>query len=152
MKNPQKRRKYGVFRFLTAPWPPKKIIALVVTCSLLIHAFYALFEVNRLRKTSVIGKKSSKTSKLGCFSKFYAPPDPKSKIGLRQCTRLRNTRILRGHWRKSAEKQKSLSVYAFTNMVVPIIIKWKYTIHAGKRPTYRVFSYQLGGVLCQLVE
>ena len=39
-------------------------------------------------------------------------------------------------------------VYAFTNMVVAIIIiiKCKYIyIHTGKRLTYRVFSYQLGG-------
>ena len=33
-----------------------------------------------------------------------------------------------------------------------IIIKWKYIYNTpGKRLTYRVFSYQLGGFLCQLV-
>ena len=38
-------------------------------------------------------------------------------------------------------------------VVLPIIIiKFKFIyIHTGKRLTYRVFSYQLGGVLCQLV-
>ena len=38
--------------------------------------------------------------------------------------------------------------------IITISIKCKYIyviIHTGKRLTYRVFSYQLGGVLCQLV-
>ena len=67
-----------------------------------------IFEVNPLRNTSVIGKKNSKTSKMGCFSNFYGPLDPKLKIGLRNDTQFCITQILRGHWRKSVKKQKSV--------------------------------------------
>ena len=76
---------------------PHKVIGLEVICSLLIHAFCTIFEVNQLRSTRVIGEKHSKTSKIGCFSNFDGPPDPKSKIRLRHYTRLCNTQILRGH-------------------------------------------------------
>ena len=106
---------------------------------------FLLFEVNWWENTSVIGQKPSKTLKIGCFSMFHGPPDPKSKIGLRQCTRLCSPRILRGHWRKSVEKQKSLCIYKSGCPSISIYLLgssnvYCYITTAWQRPTYRVFS------------
>ena len=59
-----------------------------------------------------------------------------------------------GHWRKSVEKQKSLCIYKSGGPLQSLLGSSNgntYIIHTGKRLTYRVFSYQLEGVLCQLV-
>ena len=127
------------------------MIGLEVTCSLLIHAFCALFEVNQLRNTGVIGEKPSKTSKIGCFSNFDGPPDPKSKIGLRNDMQFCITQILRGHWRKSVEKQKSLCIYQYggRGRAHHQIIKWKYiyNTHWQASDLPRLFLSARGGSL-----
>ena len=49
--------KIDVFRFLTPPSTQNIQKTLRITCALAIHEFCALFEVNRLRNTSVLGEK-----------------------------------------------------------------------------------------------
>ena len=110
------KKKSGVFRVFTAPCHHKKIIGLEVTCSLLIHAFWAIFEVNQLRNTSVIGEKPSKTSKIGCFSNFYGPLTPPKSYRPRIYMQLVNTRILRHFWSKSVEKHQCYSRKTLKNV------------------------------------
>ena len=93
------------FDFFAAHLPPKNYRP-VVTCNLLIHAICALFEVNQLRNTSVIGEKPSKTSKIGCFSNFYGPLTPPKNYRLEGYMQLVNTRILRHFWSRSVEKHQ----------------------------------------------
>ena len=107
------RLAWNTSSLLTAPLTPQKTSGSVATRGLAIHAFCALFEENRFRNKELTLVLCAKMSKIRCFSIFDGPLDPKSKIGLRHYTQFCITQVLRGHWRKSVEKQKSLCIYKF---------------------------------------
>merc|ERR1711942_146955 len=94
-EKPSKTSKIGCFSNFYGPLTPPKSYRPRSYMQFVNTRICAIFEVNQLRNTSAIGEKPSKTSKIGCFSNFYGPPDPKSKIGLCHYTRLCNTQLLR---------------------------------------------------------
>ena len=127
------------FDFYGPPGPKSK----VWPCN---YAQYMNLEENRLSNNHSYPFLWLKTWEIGCFS---TAPRPKSKSRLRQGTRLCTTRILRGHWRKSVEKQKSLCKKTEGGgAIIIIIIKCILSYDKpGKASYLETFFYQLGGCL-----